>query len=167
MSFSLEPWKVTDIPDVLKYANNKNIAGNLRDGFPYPYTYEDAKCYVNDCITKGDINQLCRAIVVNGEAVGSIGIFVRDDIYCKSAELGYWLGEPYWGKGIMTKAVQQLCKEAFMRFDLVRIFAEPFAHNAGSRHVLEKAGFRLEGVLKKSVFKHGNIYDSCIYAFVP
>ena len=166
MEFTLEKWRSDYIPDVAKYANNEKIADKLRDVFPFPYTPADAAWYVNDCIEKGDENQLCRAIVVNGEAVGSVGIFVKTDVYRKSAELGYWLGEPYWKKGIMTEAVKQLCAEAFATFDIVRIFAEPYAYNSGSRKVLEKVGFTLEGIMKNSVCKHGEIYDSCMYGLI-
>jgi ribosomal-protein-alanine N-acetyltransferase len=98
--------------------------------------------------------------------VGSIGVFVKDDVYRKSAEIGYWLGEPYWGRGIMTDAIRQMCRMAFERFDIVRIFAEPFAYNAGSMRALEKAGFTLEGVHRMSVFKNGQFYDSCTYALL-
>ena len=124
-----------------KYADNEKIAGRLRDSFPYPYTEDDAEWFVQDCMEKEGITQLARAIIVNGEAVGSITVMLNDDVYCKSAELGYWLGEPFWRKGIMTKAVQLMCEEAFRRYKLVRIYAEPFSTNLASRGVLEKAGF--------------------------
>lgn len=164
MEFKLVEWKNTHVENVAKYANNRKIAANLRDSFPFPYTLEDAKGYVQDCIEKGNRNQVTRAIEVNGNAVGSIGIFVRDDVYKKSAELGYWLSEEYWGQGIMGAAVKQICQEAFAQFDIVRIFAEPFANNIGSRRVLEKAGFVLEGIFKDSVYKQGQLLDSCMYA---
>lgn len=166
MDFTLTAWTPAHIEGVAKHANNKKIAHNLRDVFPHPYTYADALWYVNDCIQKADDQQLCRAIEINGEAVGSIGVFLQQDVYRKSAELGYWLSEDYWGQGVMTEAVGQLCREAFARFDIVRIFAEPFAHNTGSRRVLEKNDFLLEGILKNSVYKHGQLYDSCIYALL-
>jgi len=166
MNFTLEQWRRDFIPDVAKYANNQKIADKLRDAFPFPYTFADAEWYVNHCIKKGDTGQLCRAIVINGECVGSIGIFVGSDVYRKSGEFGYWLGEPFWNGGIMTEAVRRICKEAFEHFDMIRIFAEPFAHNEGSRKVLEKAGFTLEGVMKNSVCKHDMIYDSCLYALL-
>lgn len=166
MVFTLELWKEEYIEGVLQHANNEKIAEKLRDVFPYPYTYDDAKWYVNDCIQTGNEKQLCKAIVIDNQAVGSIGIFIKEDVYEKSAELGYWLGEDYWGKKIMTRAVKQLCQEAFEQYDIVRIFAEPFAHNIGSRKVLEKAGFQLEGILRKSVYKKGNIYDSYMYALI-
>ena len=166
MDFELHKWQKEFAGDVANYADNSKIAQNLRNVFPYPYTLADAEWYVNDCIEKEGKYQICRAIVVNGEAVGSIGIFVQTDVHTKCAELGYWLGEPFWNSGIMTRAVKQLCTEAFSEFDILRIYAEPFAHNSGSCRVLEKAGFRLEGRLKSNIYKNGKIYDSCIYGLL-
>ena len=110
--------------------------------------------------------QYLSLIHIYGEAVGSIAVMLKDDVYCKSAELGYWLGEPFWRKGIMTRAVQQMCEEAFRRYKLVRIYAEPFSTNLASRGVLEKAGFQLEGIKRKSIFKNGCIQDSYLYAVI-
>ncbi len=166
MNFSLRRWKPQDADSIYRLANNPKIAANLRDIFPHPYALEDAEQYIISCMQSSEEKQLCYAIEVDGAAVGSIGLLVKDDVYRKSAELGYWLGEPYWGRGIMTGAIRQICEEAFSRYDLVRIFAEPYAYNTGSRRALEKAGFRLEGILKKSVYKNGEFYDSCIYAQV-
>lgn len=166
MEFELRAWKPEDVDSVARYANNPKIAANLRDAFPYPYTQEDAETYVGSCVNEDFTCQLTRAIVVNGEAVGSIGVFLGTDVYRKSAELGYWLAEPFWKNGIMSAAVRQICEDAFARFDIVRIHAEPFAFNKGSRQVLEKAGFALEGTLRKSVYKNGAMQDSCLYALL-
>ena len=103
---------------------------------------------------------------MDGHAVGSIGIFCGSDVYEKSGELGYWLAEEYWGQGIMTEAVKQICREAFEKFDIVRIYAEPFAYNAGSRKLLEKVGFSQEGVIHQGVCKWGKIHDYCIYGLL-
>lgn len=166
MEFELRKWRNSDAESVAKYANNINVANNLRNVFPHPYTIEDAKWYVNSCANNDESCQCTRAIVVNGEAVGSIGIFIKDDVYCKSGEIGYWLGEPFWNKGIVSEAIKQICDLVFQKYDVVRIFSEPYARNIGSRKVLEKAGFELEGVLKKSVYKNGVILDSCIYSLI-
>ncbi|MDC0700706.1 GNAT family N-acetyltransferase [Clostridium sp. D33t1_170424_F3] len=166
MEFELRAWKPGDADSVARYANNPRIAANLRDAFPYPYTHEDAEAYVESCVNEDSARQLTRAIVINGEAAGSVGVFLGTDVYRRSAELGYWLAEPFWKKGIMSAAVWQICEEAFVRFDIVRIHAEPFAFNRGSRRVLEKAGFALEGTLRKSVYKNGVIQDSCLYALL-
>lgn len=166
MEFELKKWDVKYIEDVAEIGNNPKIAANLRNGYPMPYTLADAKGYVESCIEKDDKGQITRAIVVDGRAVGSIGIFLRSDVYEKSAEMGYWLGEPFWGKGIMSQAVRQLCREAFEMFDIIRIDAEPFAHNQGSRHVLENAGFTLEGIMRKGVYKNGEVFDHCMYSLL-
>ena len=121
---------------------------------------------MTDCVRNEGRGQLCLAIIWNGEAIGSISLILGTDVYRRSAELGYWLAEPFWGRGIMTWAVREMCREAFAAFDIVRIFAEPYAYNTGSRRVLEKAGFTLEGVLRRSVLKNGRMHDSCIYALL-
>lgn len=166
MEFELRPWRAEDAASVARHANNPKIAANLRNVFPYPYTMEDAVGYIKSCMDADPARQCTRAIVIDGEAAGSIGIFLGDDVYCKSAEIGYWLAEPYWGRGVMSAAVQQLCTHAFQTYDLERIYAEIFAHNLGSCRVLEKAGFQREGVLKNSVYKNGVLCDSCIYALI-
>jgi [ribosomal protein S5]-alanine N-acetyltransferase len=165
-SFELRKWEKRDVESVARFANNKKIADNLRNAFPHPYVRKDAEHFIDACISNGDNGRCCRAIAVDGEAVGSISVFMKDDVYCKSAEMGYWLAEPFWGRGIMTEAIRRICELAFKQMDIVRIFAEPYAYNQGSCRALEKAGFELEGVLKKSVYKNGEIIDSCMYALV-
>ena len=167
MEIILRKWRMEDAPDVARYADNENVARNLRDVFPHPYSLRDAETYLADCIAAGDEGRLCRALEADGRAVGSIGVFVGADVYSKSAELGYWLAEEYWGRGMMTQAVREICAEAFRRFGLARIYAEPFARNIGSRRVLEKAGFVLEGVMRRGVYKRGEVLDYCMYALVP
>lgn len=164
--FELRKWKPEDAEAVAKAADNPAIAKNLRNTFPHPYSLADARWYMEDCIAKEGRGQITRAIVVDGVAVGSIGIFVKDDVYEKSAELGYWLSEAYWGQGIMSRAVRMLCREAFSAFDIVRIYAEPFDHNAASRGVLEKAGFTYEGTMRNGVYKNGSIYSYCMYSIL-
>lgn len=164
MTVLLTPWQPAFAPSIARYANNPRVAETLRDVFPHPYAPEDAAWYIRECLETKDSRELRRAIVVDGEAAGSITVTPQGDVYRRSAELGYWLGEPFWGRGIMTQAVRQMCEEAFSRYDIVRVFAEPYAHNQGSRRVLEKAGFTLEGVLRQSVYKNGKLYDSCLYA---
>ncbi|MBC8535471.1 GNAT family N-acetyltransferase [Feifania hominis] len=164
MEFYLRPWRESDAESIARYAADWEVARNLRDVFPHPYALADARDYIASCLSQGEEDRLCRAIEADGEAVGSIGVFVGKDVYRKSAELGYWLAKPYWGRGIMSAAVRQMTCMAFERFDIVRVYAEPYARNAGSRRVLEKAGFVLEGTLRRSVFKGGELLDSCVYA---
>ncbi len=167
MEFILRPWgQPNDAEDVAFFANNPRIARNLRDVFPYPYALSDARTFIQSCVEKEGAGQLCRAIAVDGRAVGSVAVFAGSDVYRKSAELGYWLAEPYWGNGIMPEAVRRLCAEAFDVLDVVRIYAEPYVTNSASRRVLEKAGFALEGILKSSVYKNDRLIDSCIYALL-
>ena len=165
-SFILRPWQLTDAEPIAAAANNPSIAANLRNVFPSPYTLADAEWFVGDCIAQGEARQLMRTIVIDGTAAGSINISVKDDVYEKSAELGYWLAEKYWGKGIMTKAVRLICREAFDRFDILRVFAEPFAENVGSRRVLEKAGFTCEGIMRNGIYKNGRVRSYCMYALL-
>nr|WP_325211900.1 GNAT family protein [uncultured Oscillibacter sp.] len=166
LSFSLRPWQKTDAESIAMAADNPNIAVNLRNVFPSPYTLKDAEWFVGDCIAQGEARRLMRAIVIDGRAAGSVSVSVKDDVYEKSAELGYWLAEEHWGRGVMTEAVRQICREAFSRFDILRIFAEPFADNLGSRRVLEKAGFTCEGTMRNGVFKKGRVGSYCMYALL-
>jgi len=166
MDFVLREWKLTDAESVAHHANNKKVADNLRNVFPHPYSLADAEFYINICKNADKKSDLLLAIEVDGNAVGSIGVFKKGDVYCKSGELGYWLGEEFWGKGIVTEAIKQICEIAFEKLNIVRIFAEPYETNLGSRRVLEKSGFKLEGILKNSVFKNGNIINSCVYALL-
>jgi ribosomal-protein-alanine N-acetyltransferase len=164
MDFELRKWEKSDTENFLKYSSNTKIAENMRDAFPS--TLDDCRKTVESFSCNNETKQYCRAIVVNGEAVGSIALFIKDDVYCKSAEIAYWLGEPFWSRGIMSEAIKQLCQTAFEQYDIVRISAEPYAHNTGSRKALEKAGFVLEGIMKKSVYKNGSFFDYCMYALV-
>ena len=164
MDFTLRPFRTEDASAIVPYADDPLVARNLRDVFPSPYALADAEGFVRSCIEQEGQGQLCRCLVVDGEAAGSIGLFLGNDVYRKSAELGYWLGRPFWRRGIMTAAVKEMCALGFETWDIVRIYAEPYAQNAGSRGVLEKAGFTLEGIKRKSVFKNGDLLDSCVYA---
>jgi [ribosomal protein S5]-alanine N-acetyltransferase len=159
----LRPWTFKDADRLAVIANNKNIADNLRDGLPNPYSLSDAHNWLNSIIP---VNEPPRffAILSENHLSGSIGIVTKNDIYRKNVEIGYFLAEDHWGKGIMSKAVKAATAYAFSKFDIVRVYAEPFADNPGSRKVLEKAGFICEAVFKNNVIKNGVIKDSCIYS---
>lgn len=161
MKFQLREWQLSDAEGLVEHANNYNVAKWLTNQFPHPYGIEDARNYLT--IIKDDNPTKVFAIVVDGAAVGSIGIFPQADIHEKSAEIGYWLSEKYWGKGIMSKAIQEIVIYGFKTFDIVRIFARPFSTNMGSQRVLEKAGFKLEARLKKALYKNGELIDELIY----
>ncbi len=162
MNFTLRPWNDNDLDSLVKYANNPGIAKNMTNKFPHPYTVEAGKSFLKMATSGSPTNIF--AIDINGEAVGGIGIHPQDDIHCKNAELGYWIGEPFWGKGIISKAIPQILNYGFKTFDINRIFARPFHTNIGSQKVLEKAGFKLEAKIEKSLFKHGEYLDELIYA---
>lgn len=166
MEFTLRKPLPGDAESFALYANNPKVAQNLRDRFPYPYTLADAEGFLAMCAEEDETTHLTRVIDVDGKAVGCIGLSVLDDIYRKSAEIGYWLGEPFWNRGIMSEAIRRICAEGFERLDIVRIHAAAFAYNTGSCRALEKAGFAFEGVQKKSVYKNGQIYDARMYALI-
>lgn len=163
--FILRSWQESDAETLAGIANNKKIFDNLRDAFPHPYTIEDARKYIS-VFKESDPKSVIFAIESNGRVCGNIGVFIKDDVYRKSAEIGYFLAEELWGKGIMSSAVKKVVEYTFKNYDVMRIYAEPFARNTGSRKVLEKAGFKLEGILQKSVFKNNVFEDSCIYAII-
>jgi len=162
MDFILRPWTINDLDSLVSNANNDQIARFLTDGFPHPYTKENGKAFIA-MATKDDPIHIF-AIEVNGKAVGGIGIHPQQDIMKKNAELGYWLGEAYWGKGIITKAITEMIQFAFTTFDITRIYARPFGTNLASQRVLEKAGFTLEARIEKNIFKNGEFLDELIYA---
>jgi ribosomal-protein-alanine N-acetyltransferase len=164
MEIELRQWRMSDAECLAKYANNARIAANVRNVFPHPYTFADARHYIDCCADGDESGRFLRAVVFQGEAVGAIGCLTQEDVHCKSGELGYWLGEPFWGRGIMTASVNLLCEWVFQNTDLVRVFALSFDYNIGSMKVLEKAGFQLEGILRSSIYKNGKIFDSRLYA---
>lgn len=165
MNISIREWKYTDAADLTAALSNRKILDNLRDGLPYPYTEKNAEEYISFILNSDPNDTFAFAIEVDGKAVGSIGAFRQGNIHFRTAELGYYLAEEYWGRGIMTSAVRQLCEKLFAETDIIRIFAEPFDYNVGSRRVLEKAGFQLEGIMKNNAFKNGKVLDMALYAY--
>ena len=162
MHFQLRPWALSDLDSLVRHANNPDIAKFMMDGFPHPYTEENGKAFIAFA-TKDDPIHIF-AIDVNGEAVGGIGIHPQADVQRKNEELGYWLAEPFWGKGIITNAIKQVIEFGFKTYDINRIFARPYGTNIGSQKVLEKAGFVLEGRFEKTIFKNGEFLDELVYA---
>jgi len=162
MDFKLRAWKMDDLESLVKHANNSAIAKNLTDQFPHPYTHEHGRNFIGMATKNSPVSIF--AIDINGEAVGGIGIHRQMDIHSRNAELGYWLAEPYWGNGIVTKAIVEMVGYGFRTFDIDRIFARPFGTNIASQKVLEKAGFMLEGKFEKTLFKNGEYLDELVYA---
>ncbi len=161
MEFTLRKFKDSDVLSIYKYAKNPKIAQNLRNVFPHPYALKDAAEFVTDALNDGETRQCLRAIEVDGEAVGSICVSFKEDVYQKCAEIGYWLGEPFWNHHIMSRAIAQMCEYVFAHYDIVRIEAQVFAYNTASIRALANAGFQKEGILEKRVFKNGEIFDEC------
>ena len=159
----LRPWITKDAGELAQIANNKRIADNLRDGFPFPYSKEDAINWLKSILPENNPARFF-AIITGQNLAGSIGIVTKSDIYRKTAEIGYFISEDYWGQGIATRAIKAATSYAFMKFNLIRIYAEPFSDNAGSRKALENSGFTLEATLRRNVIKNGIIKDSCIYS---
>ena len=161
MNITLREWAEADLDSLVKYADNINIAKWLTNAFPHPYTEADGRKYLSMVANNSPVKVF--AIDIDGEAVGSIGFVLQLDIHEKNAELGYWLAEPFWRKGIMPCAIQKMIEYGFNTFDITRIFARPFSTNKASRRVLEKAGFTLEATLPKALFKYGEYIDELIY----
>ncbi len=162
MEFKLRPWEMSDLDTLVVIADNPNISNNLTNRFPHPYTRESGEGFIKMARSHDPFHIM--AIEINNKVAGGVGIHPQDDIFCKNAELGYWLAEPYWGKGVMTNAVRQMVAYGFRKFDIDRIFARPFGSNIGSQKVLEKAGFQLEATFKQTLYKNGRYEDELVYA---
>lgn len=166
MECVLREWRNEDKKALAAVLNNRNILNNLRDGLPYPYTENDAGEFISAMLAADKMKTFAFAIVYEGEVVGSIGVFRQENIHFRTAEMGYYIGEPYWGKGIGTSAVKQASRYVFENTDIIRIFAEPFAYNTASCRILEKAGFIFEGTLHGNAVKNGRVLDMKMYALV-
>ena len=160
--WQLRSYRKDDAESLSRSANNPLIARNMRDSFPYPYTLSDAHGWIEYSLQQSP--QADFAIASETEIVGGIGLKLQDDVNRRSAEIGYWIAESFWGRGIATAALQALTEYAFAEFDLVRIYAHVFEWNPASCRVLEKVGYVREGRLRKSVFKDGQIIDELLYA---
>lgn len=163
----IRKWRLEDAKDLAGMLSNKKIQDNLRDGLPYPYTEKDAQAFIQDMLAADSTKTFAFAIINDeNKAIGSIDAFRCENIHRQTAEMGYYLAEEYWGKGIATEAVKQLADHVFNQTDIMRIFAEPFSTNRGSCRVLEKSGFQFEGTLRKNAVKNGEIKDMQMYALI-
>ena len=160
----LKKWDLSDAADLAMVISNQKIQNNLRDGLPYPYTEEDGRDFISYILSSKEEDTFAFAIEMNGKVIGSIAVHRQGNIHRQTAELGYYLAEEYWGKGIMTEAVKQICEYVFKKSDIIRIYAEPFAYNLASCRVLEKAGFHFEGILRSNAVKNGKIIDMKMYS---
>ncbi len=161
---TIRSWQLSDVASVARYANNRKIWINLRDAFPHPYTVDDARRFIEAAI--GRDPETYFAIVCDGRAVGSIGFGIRTDVERCSAEIGCWVAEEYWGRGIATAALRGVTEYAMKVHKLARMFAVPFEWNAASCRILEKAGYVYEGRMRKSAVKDGKVIDQLLYAYV-
>ena len=166
MTCTIRKWELSDARDLAAALSNKKIQDNLRDGLPYPYTEKDGADYISAMLSADENETFAFAITVDGKVIGSIGVFRQENIHRQTAELGYYIAEEYWGRGIMTEAVRQICEYVFGKSDIIRIYAEPFAYNTASCKVLEKAGFQYEGTLRNNAVKNGNVIDMKMYSLL-
>lgn len=162
MQITLRPWHINDLDALVTLANNKNIAQYMADVFPHPYTAEKGKAFIE--FANSNPTSSIFAIIVNNKPVGSIGLHLQTDILRKNAEIGYWLGEEHWGKGVMTKAIEYIIGYGFKNLDIVRIFARIYGTNIASQKVVEKSNFKLEAKFEKTIFKNNEFLDELIYA---
>jgi ribosomal-protein-alanine N-acetyltransferase len=161
-SIVLRDWESRDVKRLLMLANNEKIAKYMMDRFPYPYTESDATHWINSC--QKEKTNLLLAIEYKGEFIGGIGAHFKNDIHRYNAELGYWIGEPYWGKGIISEAIKFFTSYVFSTYKVNRIYADVFSTNPASGKVLEKNGFKKEASLEKAIFKNGFFIDVLIYS---
>ena len=166
MSCLIRKWKREDAQDLQKSINDTRVLNNLTDRIPYPYHLQDAYDYIDAMLAVDENEILAFAIEYAGHVVGSISVLRQEDIYRRSGEIGYYLGYDYWGQGIMSEAVKQACLLIFEHSDIERIFAAPFDYNHASQRVLEKCGFKREGILRKNGFKNGEFHDMIIYSLI-
>jgi RimJ/RimL family protein N-acetyltransferase len=160
----IRSWRAQDATALVRHANNHSVWRNLRDRFPHPYTADDAERWIRTATAA--VPQTHFAIAIGNEAIGGVGLDLKTDVSRRSAEIGLWLGETYWGRGIGTEAVRAMTDFAFSTFDVCRVYAEVFEWNPASFRMLEKAGYAFEGRLRKSVTKNGQTIDSMLYAIV-
>ena len=166
MKCKIRKWKLTDAKDIAVALSNKKIQDNLRDGLPYPYSEQDGIDFISSMLSANEDETFAFAITLDDKVIGSIGVFRQQNIHRQTAEMGYYIAEEHWGKGIMTDAVKQICEYVFKNSDILRIYAEPFAYNAGSCRVLEKAGFQYEGTLRNNAVKNGKVIDMKMYSLL-
>ena len=166
MKCRIRKWELSDAKDLAAALSNRKVQDNLRDGLPYPYTEQDGKEFISAMLSADESETFAFAITVDNMVIGSIGIFRQGNIHRQTAELGYYIAEEYWGKGIMTEAVKQICEYVFANSDIIRIYAEPFAYNIASCRALEKAGFQYEGTLRGNAVKNGKVIDMKMYSLL-
>lgn len=161
---TLRPWTAADVPSLVRHANNREVSRQLRDVFPFPYTEADGLAFIAAATAQWPPAAL--AIVVDDEACGGVGLIIGTGNERHPAEVGYWLGEERWGRGIGTDAVMLVTRYAVATFGRARLEALAIATNTRSCRTLEKAGYQLEGRTRRSFLKDGVMYDQGCYGWV-
>ena len=159
--YLIRDWTERDAASLSQHANNHKIWLNVLDSFPHPFTLDNARAWIARTAAASPATSF--ALAHKNEAFGNIGFVLQEDVYRKTAKVGYWLGEAYWGRGIATSALRAITDYAFQYFDLCHLYTGVFAWNKASMLVLEKAGYALEGVLRNHIFKDGQVVDEYIY----
>lgn len=162
--FQLRDYCREDADSIVKYADNKKVWQNLRDSFPHPYTKDDAEYWISVTFTQDPTVNF--AIADDKELIGGIGLTLQDDVNRKTAEVGFWLAEEFWGKGIMTEALRKFTRYSFENYDIFKIFAGVFETNKASMRVFEKCGYKLEGVLRNHIIKEDQVFDQLMYGIL-
>lgn len=163
IDFRLRDLRPEDSESIALHGNDKDIADNLTNRFPFPYTLDNAKSFIAFACNS-DLNHFIQAITIDDIAIGAIGLHPQTDVSCKNAELGYWIGKKHWGQKIMSRAITQMLDYGFKNLDITRIYARPYPNNIASQKILEKNGFILEARLKDTLFKNDQYLDELIYA---
>lgn len=164
MNISLHRWKDEDYQEFFNASNDEEIRKNMSDTFPK--TIEQCKQIVHLFSISTDTTQYIRAIKIDNQIAGCIAAFFETDMHCKNVELAYWLSSEYRYRGIMVQIIKIIAERLFSEFDLHRLWATPFEYNIASQRVLEKAGFKYEGLLKENIFKDNQFLNSKIYALI-
>ncbi len=160
----LRPWTMAEAPALAALGHERAIWRNMRDQFPYPYTLANAEFFIGEVAGKSASNLILAIETADGVVAGSAGVHFKTDVSQRSAEVGYWLGRAFWGRGLASEAARALSEHAFATYDLARLYALVFAWNPASGRVLEKAGFSFEARLRDAITKDGETIDGLLYA---
>ena len=165
-NFFIRSLQYSDADNLAKLGNNPNIVINQRDSFPYPYTVEFVRNWIQHAKENQSTTQNRFAIIYETEVIGEIGLYEQQDVHRFSAEICYWIGEPYWNCGVMTKAVKWMTQHGFEQMKLKRIYADIIAYNKASQRVLEKCGFTIDGIMRKNIYKNEAFYDHIVFSLL-
>lgn len=166
MECRIRAWNFSDAKVLPVILSDNGIRDHLRDGLPCPYTEKDGREYILAVLDADENDMFAFAVESEGKCIGSISVTRQKNIHRLTGELGYYIARKYWGKGIMTEVVKQICRYVFDKSDIIRIYAEPFAFNVASCRVLEKAGFSYEGTLRSNAIKNGKVIDMKMYSLL-